>query len=307
MERDSGRELSNLGMVIAKAENIALLERTGLRRAEFVLFDPADREPLRGFLRDAAIRFSAHVPFFNPVDPPEHPLLACVMDADEERRRRSMALVRATMEDAAEFGAEYVVVHLQRVSHFSRDAVEEIDAAEFRDSLWRSCEELDRWTAELGVGVCLENLFSHSMFYDLASYREIFQRHPSLRFCLDIGHLDMDSRAFGVDFMEFIRGMMPHLRAVHLQNSKGGEFRQGHRHWKAPVHESQNPADGWRDIPAILAEIICARPETVINFESWPDYYPTRDYMMDGIQWMKGVYAGILEDALNGKADTTNE
>lgn len=295
-----------MGMVLARAKNLPLFDETGLRRAEFVLFDRGDRELLSRFISERKIRFSVHCPLFNPVDPPENPLLACIMDADEERRKCSMQLIRTTMEDGAAMGAEYAVVHLQRVNHFSREDVGAADARTLKDSLWKSCEELCEWIEMLGIGVCVENLFDHSGFYAAESYAEVFREFPRLSLCLDVGHLDMDSRIFGVDFGEFIRELMPYLRAVHLQNSKGGDFKAGERHWKAPVHESQDTSEGWRDIPGVLREIVGNKPECVINFEAWPDYYPTRDYMLEGIRWVRGLYGRILDEAAGGGGSVTS-
>lgn len=287
--------LQNLGMVLAWARNLPLIDRAGLYRAEFVLFEREDKALLSRFIEERKLRFSVHCPLFNPVDPPEHPLLACIMDADEKRRKYSLELIRTTMEDGASIGAEYAVVHLQRVSHFSEDDTGALDYRELIDALWRSCETLTLWSDELGIDVCVENLFDHSKFHEARSYVEVFRAFPRLSLCLDIGHLDMDSRIFGVDFDGFIDELLPYLRAVHLQNSKGGDFREGEKHWKAPVHESQDPLEGWRDIPSILRDIVGKKPDCIINFEAWPDYYPTIDYMIDGIGWARELYRRILE------------
>jgi len=286
-------QLDNLGVVIAKVENLRIIDETGLRRAEFVLFDDDNRDILRRFIKQHNLRFSVHCPLFRPKDYPEHPLLACILDADAERRSRSFSLIRTTMEEGAEMGAEYTVVHLQRPAHFSGDDLSAVTEQQLLENLRIACNELTALSNELGMPLRVENLFDYPLFHKSSSYQKMFEEFPSLGFCLDIGHLDVDARRFGFNFMDFIVEMMPYTRAVHLQNSRGRSEDFETRHWKAPVHPSQNPADGWRDIPAILHTILAANPDCIINFEAAPDYYPTREFMLEGIRWASDIFARV--------------
>ncbi|MEW6203533.1 MAG: TIM barrel protein [bacterium] len=285
--------MDNLGIVIAKVENLRLIEETGLRRAEFVIFDPDHKDDLLRFISEHRICFSVHCPLFRPNSYPEHPLLACILDVDADRRRRSFNLIRTTMEEGAEMGAEYTVVHLQRPAHFSGDDLTNVTEQQLLDSLHAACDELAALADKIGMPVRVENLFDHPLFYEASSYQKMFEEFPALGFCLDVGHLDVDSRRFGFDFMDFIHTLLPYTRAVHLQNSRSGNEGFESRYWKAPVHPSQNPSEGWRDIPAVLRTILTRNPDCVVNFEAKPDYYPTRDFMLEGIKWAAGIFASI--------------
>ncbi|MEW5946595.1 MAG: TIM barrel protein [bacterium] len=290
--------MCNVGMVVARRENLALLERTKLKRAEFVVFERGDRESLREYVSGRGIAFSAHCPLFIPGEYPENPLLACIIDIDEERRRRAVALVRETMEDGAAMGAEYAVAHIQRPVHFSGDNLKGITARDVMDVAGTSCAELADLSRETGIPVLIENLFDNPLFHSAGSYLELLRDFPSLGFCLDIGHLGVDSRNFGFDFMEFVRLLAPHTRAAHLQNSNASEKGYRTRHWKAPVHPSQRPEDGWLDVPAIMRTLLESNIECRFNFEGWMDYYPSRETAIEGIRWASGLYEEIRNELM---------
>jgi sugar phosphate isomerase/epimerase len=277
---------SQLGMVIARPENFRLIDRFGLHRAEFVVFPPEERENLPQEIRKRGLRISVHCPLFRDPAFGENPLLAGLADADDARRGRALDLMRISLQEARALDAEYVVVHVQRPMRFSGDDPDAVTDAILVEAALDACGRLDEISREAGVPVLLENLMDNPRFCRAESYLALFERFPAFGFCLDVGHLDVDARAFDIDFEAFVRALAPHTRAVHLQNSNGGsESREG-RYWKQPVHPSQRPEGGWRDIPWILDTVLDHNPGCVINFESVPKDI---NYAEEGVRWVRGL------------------
>lgn len=275
-----------LGMVIARPTNFALLDRFELRRAEFVVFPRSERDNLIAEIRRRDLEFSAHCPIFRDPEFPENPLLACLADADPDRRARSIRLARENIEEAASLGADHLVVHLQRPAHFSGDDPGVTNDGELLDAALSACEDLAAVSQSAGVPVLLENLMDNPHFNRPEPYVTLLEKFPQFGFCLDIGHLDVDARSFGIDFMEFIHALAPFTRAIHLQNSRGGGDNFEGRYWKMPVHPSQSPEEGWRDIPAILRIVLNRNPQCVVNFESVPTDI---EYAAEGVRWVRGL------------------
>jgi sugar phosphate isomerase/epimerase len=275
-----------LGMVIARPANFALLDRFGLRRAEFVVFSPSDRTFLEEEIRRRGLAYSAHCPVFREPDYPENPLLACAADTDEARRERTIALIGRNLKSAAELGAEHLVVHIQRPVFFSGDDPNGLTDENLFEAAEASCARLAEMSREAGVPILLENLMDNPHFCRAETYLALFERFPEFGFCLDVGHLDVDARSFGVDFEGFVRALAPHTRAVHLQNSRGGGDNFEGRYWKMPVHPSQNTGDGWRDIVWLLDTVLAANPRCIVNFESVPTDI---DYAAEGVRWVRGL------------------
>lgn len=286
-------KFENLGMVVARVENLWRLEAFGLRRAEFVIFDPITKGALVDYIKNTGIHFSVHTPLFLPGDYPENPLLACIVDQDEQRRCQAVGLMLKSIDLAAELGGEYTVVHVQRPEHFAGVAPGHFGTRQAMQMAMRSAEALAEHSRVTGMPVLLENLMDNSAFYEAEHYLELLEAFPELGFCLDVGHVDMDARRFGFDLMEFVRSLAPHTRAVHLQNSFGPKHPTAPRPWKIPVHPSQKPHEGWVDIHDILATILHARPDCIINFEFRPDRDQGMNFILEGMNWIREMLVEI--------------
>jgi sugar phosphate isomerase/epimerase len=282
-------QFENLGMVVARVENLWRLDVFGLRRAEFVIFDPATRGSLLEYIRGTDLRFSVHTPMFMPEDYPENPLLACIVDPDDDRRCRAVGLMMRNMDLAAELGGEYTVVHVQRPEQFAGAAPGAFREREAMRMALLSAEVLAAHSDRTGVPVLLENLMDNATFYSAVHYLEVLDAFPQLGFCLDVGHLDMDARRFGINIMEFVQALAPRTRAVHLQNSFGPTHPTAPRPWKIPVHPSQNPCDGWVDIRSVLSAVLRANPACVINFEFRPEKSQGNEFILEGMNWIRQI------------------
>lgn len=290
-----------LGMVIVLARNLELLDKFGLTRGEFGLIERESRGELMKFIADRGLGFGVHCPLYRPADHPQkNSLLAALSDGVEERRLESVKLMEDAIIDAAEIGGEYTVVHIQRPENFGGDNPDGFSEQAALDSARRSCETLLETARRHNMPLYIENLFRNRSFHAPETYRALLDSFPDLGFCLDIGHLDVDSREFGFPFDEFLDAVMPYLRDVHLQNSNSGPVVEGVRPWKYPVHPAQKEADGWRDIPAILCKIVSANPDCYINFESRINIPEEEQILHEGIDWIKDLLPEIYDDLSNG-------
>lgn len=292
--------LEQLGMVVAHVKGIHRIDECGLKRAEFVVIDEKHRVEVFDFIKTRRLPFSAHLPMFIPADFPENPLLASLLDFDEDRRLLSLGMIEKTIAEASEMGAEYVVIHIQRPEHFGGKNPPGVSSQEAYSIVSRSCEKVSELSEKFRMPVLLENQMDNSAFNQFDLYCKLFDSFPSLKFCLDIGHLDIDARQFGFPFYDFIDALLPFLRAVHLMNSNSGQLDFTDRHWKIPVHPDQRESDGWRNIEFIIRKILNHDSSIIINFESRPDKIYNVEYMLEGISWIKELIIKILEEKNDG-------
>lgn len=287
--------MTQLGMVLAHSAGIKRLLDYNLKRAELIIFNASEREELKEFLDNAPVTVSGHCPIFIPEDYPENPLLASLLDFDDGRRDMGLRLMAESARDAAELGAEYLVVHTQRPEHFGGANPDTATREQARGIVTDSCNTLMRYYSDFGVPFYLENQMDNSLFCTADDYISVLRKFPDFGFCLDIGHLDVDARKFGFSFSGFIDDMLPYIRAVHLQNSNSAQSDFIGRHWKIPVHPDQKTEDGWRDIECILKKILGYNRNCVINFEARPDELHDMNYMREGVMWIKKLMPDILD------------
>lgn len=291
--------LEQLGMVVANMKGLHRIDECGLKRAEFVIIDEKLRGAVLDFINNRRLPFSAHLPMFIPADFPENPLLASLLDFDENRRLHALGMIEKTISEASEMGAQYVVMHIQRPEHFGGKNPPGVSSQEAFSIVSRSCEKVAELSEKFGMQVLLENQMDNSGFNHSDLYVKLFDAFPTLKFCLDIGHLDVDARQFGIPFHDFIDALLPYLRAVHLMNSNSGKLDFTDRHWKIPVHPDQKESDGWRNIEFIIRKILSYDSSIIINFESRPDEKYNVEYMLAGISWIKELIIRILEEKKN--------
>jgi sugar phosphate isomerase/epimerase len=285
----------NIGMVVSRASSLCRLERFGLRRAEFVLMEADTQEIVKNFVSERNMKFSAHCPFFAEDNPPTRAgLLASIVDSDEDRRMKSLALMERTIAAAGAIGAEYVVVHAQKPENFGGDNPIGFDEQAALDSALRSCEKLVELSGRHDVPVLVENVFRNSSFFSAKSFRAVFDSFPELGFCLDVGHLDVDCRLYDFDFDEFIDSALPFMKAIHLQNSNPDYPIGGRQQWKIPVHPSHTAKDGWRDIEALLRKVLAANPQCAVNFEMRYGIPEENTIYEEGVDWIKRLIPEIL-------------
>jgi sugar phosphate isomerase/epimerase len=257
----------------------------GLLRGEFYNFSPDALSALMREIERHNLASSVHAPLVKSPWYPSPPTLSYLCDVDEGRRRLSRRMVRETMETAAGFGAEYVVVHFPTPPLARVDGV---SYQELKSIAWDSAVFLAKLAQKHRVQVHCEG-FGPSPFLTPDFVNEVTGRLPWLRYCFDVGHMHVASIRDGFDLYEFARQVAPRVGSVHLWNNRGAEdyFSFGH----IPVHPTQRPEDGWVDVARVLGIIMSGNPGCRIILESgvhYPQALGGHDFR-DGVKWVKGL------------------
>lgn len=229
------------------------------------------RPQLQALLRACAgrdVAYSVHGPLsINPMD-------------EAWRLPRHMEVLKASLEVAAEVGAEHYVIHSGLLRQQQGEGVE---AAYLRQREWLA--EAGDIAAGHGLILCVETLFGGYEGAVLASSPSRLARelaaigHANVRATLDFSHsylkLDYDGRRD--DFLEEVKAIAPWARHLHIHDSFGRQddiwmFTDGER--MAYGHGDLHLPVGWGDIPweRIVAE--CTFPEGVLfNIELKERYW----------------------------------
>lgn len=197
------------------------------------------------------------------------PLAINFMD-EAWRLPRHMEVLKASLDVAAEVGAEHYVIHSGLVPQQQGEGVE---AAYDRQREWLS--RGGDIAAEHGLILCVETLFAGYEGKGIASPPKRLAaelaaiNHPNVLATLDFSHawlkLDYDGRRD--DFVEEVKALAPWSRHLHIHDSFGRQddiwmFTDGER--VAYGHGDLHLPVGWGEIPwdRIVAE--CTFPEGVL-------------------------------------------
>lgn len=149
---------------------------------------------------------------------------------DEVVRRDSVDRVKRTLDDAADAGAEAVVVHGGSVPKRYPDWVRE----QARENARLSLAECAEYAQLVGVPLCLENqpIDAEKRRYtttpsDLAAMLEAVDVTPKyLGVTLDVGHANVN----GEDWQGFVAEFGDRIRVCHLHDNDGTDD----QHWPLP-------------------------------------------------------------------------
>ncbi|RMF88253.1 MAG: hypothetical protein D6736_10940, partial [Nitrospinota bacterium] len=103
------------GMVIARMVHTEWLQLNGLKRGEFINFPPEELDPLYRYVQEQGLSFGIHLPLFQPSWLTEKGLYLALIDHSPERRELFFRLVEENLQWGKRWGADYLLVHLQRV------------------------------------------------------------------------------------------------------------------------------------------------------------------------------------------------
>lgn len=252
----------------------------GLHRGEFYNFPEAELPALKRELRRHDLAMSIHAPLHRLDWYPDPPTWSYLCDVDKENRELTMKMIAGTMDQAEDFGAEYVVVHFPTPTSDGSGA----DQAKLEAIAWRSLD----WLAELSVR---RNMPIHtegvgaSPFLNAEFLGAALSEYKVLRYCFDAGHMQLASQSAGFDLYGFAEQIAPHVGSIHLWNTRSAQDYETFHH--IAVHPSQSPEEGWVDIARMLK--ILGQPSCVIILESAHQYPPELgDYdYRDGVEWVK--------------------
>ena len=269
-----GISTSTIGGDLSK---LGTLTEHGFRQLEIGFFDAQSLPLVMEFVREEALAYGFHDPL--PRLPSyDYPFLT---DPDEEKRATTLDSLRRTLETAVKYNALYVVGHLPSIIWHPRPGLDEESIMALAQD---SCSRLAFWSEEAGIPVLLENVGPNPYFYRAESFVEIFQAHPALRFCFDIGHLHLTALHTGLDPLDFAQTLSPYTDLIHVYNATRETYRLYHH---VPAHPSQQPEAGWVDIPNILRSALCKAPSGTIVFEHTPQYPADEAFVVEGIEWVK--------------------
>lgn len=131
-------------------------------------------------------------------------------------RHASLIEVIASIETAADLGAEKVVVHPGYIDGL---AIHVMDHA--MDLAFESLERIYLRAASLGVILCIENMFPKlGPYVEPEDFTPIFQAFPSMKLVLDTGHANIQDKT-GRRVVDFIIQHGDRLEHLHVSDNSG--------------------------------------------------------------------------------------
>lgn len=283
---------AQFGMVGARREHLERLRAYGFRRVEVVLMPPEEEGWLRDYLAGMTHGFSFHCPLFRREDWPEYPLKAAVIDPNAERRAQSLDLMRRELDQAAEWGAQHLVVHLQR--NLLMDGESAPAGWGEREGLALAVEaigELLEYSRQVGVPVHLENMMGSPIFHSPEAYQRLLQQLPEARLCLDVGHAALDARYFGFREASLAAAMAPGLGSLHVYDNclppriDFRHLREAGLLKKHPVHPDRQERCGWIDTRGCLREALRRQGDALVTFEVYYSLDTDHQRTAEGLAW----------------------
>jgi sugar phosphate isomerase/epimerase len=146
------------------------------------------------------------------------PTFVSLADLTDSIRRASLAEVLGSLEAAASLGCAKVVVHPAHISglgSYIKDTA--------RRLAFDSLASIVHKATELGLTVCLENMFPRTQFcVEVQDFWEVFERFPSLKLTLDTGHGNIGSPR-GKRLLGFVEAFGDRIEHLHVSDNFGRE------------------------------------------------------------------------------------
>ncbi len=255
----------------------------GLRRGEFYNLPARELPRLKRLVKQHNLEWSIHAPLIQLDWYPRPPTWSFLCDTDRDKRELTMKMITMTMEQAAELGAEYVVVHFPSpTSEESDEGGSKVEAI-----ARKSCDQLAELSLKRGISMHVEGVGASSLI-NAGFLKQVLKEYsPPLRYCFDTAHTHLAAIHNGFDLYAFEAELLPYLGSVHLWNVRSKDDYLAFRH--IPVHPSQSAEDGWVDIARVLQIMGSIRHSLPIIFESerwYPEELGNYDYG-EGVQWVK--------------------
>ncbi|MCL6450257.1 MAG: sugar phosphate isomerase/epimerase [Acetobacteraceae bacterium] len=222
-----------------------------------------------------------------------------VVSADPERRRAGREEVARLLDQAVEWGAAYVLLHFPappvlprarpqwpwRLTDWEPRELQGPTAVAQHSREF--CGWLEEEAARRGLKAYLEGDGPHPHFYRTGLMARLLAEHPGLGFCLNVGQLHLLARLGGFSFEEAVEALAPFTAVLHLNNSRHGPQVVERM---VPVHPSQDPAQGWADVPAVVRAVVGVRPDCLLKFEQEGVWAEAR--LVEGRLWVQSLVAG---------------
>ena len=278
---------NNMGNLGFHCHNLDLFDEMivgkGLRRGEFYNLTAGELPRLKRLIRRHKLEWSIHAPLIQLDWYPKPPTWSFLCDMDADKRGLTVKMITLTMEQADEFGAEYVVVH------FPSPTSEESDegGSKVKAIAWKSCDRLAELSVKKSIPIHVEGVGASPLINAEFLKSVLKEYSPPLQYCFDTAHMHLAAIHNGFDLYAFEAEILLYLGSVHLWNTRSKDDYVAFRH--IPVHPSQSAEDGWVDIARVLQIMGSARNSLPIIFESDRPYPKALgDYSYgEGVQWVK--------------------
>lgn len=287
-----------IGMVSARLEHLLRIESYGLQRIELVILHREEEQATREVLKRMGAEISVHCPLFRDCGLDDYPLHASVFDTDEERRRRSLALMERELVQAAELGARHLVVHLQRAVGVLDEPVPPGWTEERAlDVATEGALRLVEVARQVGVPLHFENMMGQPLLCRPEHYMALMEALPAdlASICLDVGHAAFDGAKYGFEVEEFARSLAPRIGSLHVYNNQvDSDFdfatlREEGRLRKFPAHPDHDAEAGWIDLERVLGAVLATNPEALVTFEVYFSLDVDREVTREGLEWIERV------------------
>jgi sugar phosphate isomerase/epimerase len=144
------------------------------------------------------------------------PTFVSLADLTDSIRQASVGEVLASLETAAELQARHVVLH---PAHIAGMGPFVMDLA--RQHAFDSLAAIVDRAGELGLSLCLENMFPRTRFcVEPDDFQQVFERFATLKMTLDIGHGCIDSPR-GKRVLQFIQRFGERIHHLHVSDNFG--------------------------------------------------------------------------------------
>lgn len=164
-----------------------------------------NRDQIKSALASHCMQLVCHLPTF-----------VSIADLTESIRQASLDEMYNSLAVAAELDALKVVLHpghIAGLAVFVKDMALDIGV--------QSLEAILAKAGQLGLGVCLENMFPRiQSFYKPSHFTDILERFPDLKLTLDSGHANIRSDD-EYEMIEFIQQFGHRIGHVHLSDNLG--------------------------------------------------------------------------------------
>lgn len=298
-------------MVASRLEHLERIESYGLQRVELVILLREEETAVRAFLARTGMALSVHSPLFRDAGMDEYPLLAAVFDTDAERQERALRLMEREVMQAADFGARYMVAHLQRsVGVLGERVPAGWSVARARDAARRGGERLAAAAERAGIPIHVENMMSQPLLALPEDYEAFFENLPAqwLQMCFDVGHAALDGAKFGFSPVAFAAHMAPRIGSLHVYNNQIADdfdfatLRAEGRLRKFPAHPAQSAEEGWIDLENVLQAVLTRNPQAQVTFEVYFALDTERDTTRAGLEWVARICRQAWERGNAAKA-----
>ena len=146
------------------------------------------------------------------------PTFVSLADLTDSIRQASLTEVLKALETAASLAVEKVVAHPAVISGMGA-LVPELS----RRYAFESLAAIASRAADLGICLCLENMFPRSRFgVEVDEFKDFFNRFPTLRLTLDTGHAHIGSPR-GKRVMRYIEAFADRIGHIHVSDNFGKE------------------------------------------------------------------------------------